>query len=50
MRAFRKTPGTPQDGRNWQNLCTALEAQDDIAAPATGARHAFQRFADLLQD
>jgi heme oxygenase len=49
MRAFRKTPGTPQDGRNWQNLCTALETQDDIAALEAGARHAFQRFADLLE-
>jgi hypothetical protein len=42
--------GAPQDSRDWQKLCAALEARDDIVALESGARHGFQRFAVLLED
>ena len=46
-RAFFK--GRRDDGPSWQILCAALELQSDGAALEEGARHAFARFAALME-
>ena len=50
VRGRRFFRGTPEDGRDWQQLCAALELQENIAAMESGARHAFARFAQILND
>jgi heme oxygenase len=45
-RAFFK--GCRDDGARWQTLCAALERQSDGTALEAGARHAFARFAAML--